>query len=86
MDEMVRTFRELIGCPLWQAVRMASLTPAEIMGKADRVGSLAKGKFADVILIDDAINVTATYLARGGTVTAVPKFAFTSSPEACYAG
>ncbi|HQU43822.1 MAG: N-acetylglucosamine-6-phosphate deacetylase, partial [Planctomycetia bacterium 21-64-5] len=28
MDHMARTFRELTGCPIWEAVRMASLTPA----------------------------------------------------------
>ena len=63
MDEMVRVFRDLVRCPLWQAVRMATLTPAEIAGKADRIGSLAKGKFADVIFIDDAVNVSGVFLA-----------------------
>ncbi|MGH7136604.1 MAG: N-acetylglucosamine-6-phosphate deacetylase, partial [Pirellulales bacterium] len=32
MDHMVRTFIESTGCPLWEAVRMASLTPARIAG------------------------------------------------------
>ena len=35
MNEMVRTFRDLTGCKLWQAIRMASLTPAEILGVND---------------------------------------------------
>ena len=62
MDEMVRVFRELVDCPLWQAVRMASLTPAEIVGADREVGSLAPGKWADVILIDDAVRVHAAYV------------------------
>ncbi len=62
MNEMVRVFRELAGCPLWQAVRMASLTPAEIVHRAHEIGSIAAGKFADLLIIDDAVNVRATYI------------------------
>lgn len=62
MNEMVKTFRDLTGCPLWQAVRMASLTPAEILGKSREIGSLAAGKYADVILFDDAVNVSGVYV------------------------
>src|SRR5712691_6732739 len=63
MNEMVRVFRDLVGCSLWQAVRMASLTPAEIVRAADEIGSLAPGKRADVILIDENVDVKAVYLA-----------------------
>ena len=63
MNEMVKVFRDLVGCPLWQAVRMASLTPAQIVHADDEIGSLAPGKWADVILIDDNVDVKATYLA-----------------------
>ncbi len=62
MDEMVRVFRDLVGCPLWQAVRMASLTPAEIVGVDDRMGSLAAGKLADVLFLDENVNVKRTFL------------------------
>ncbi len=62
MNEMVRVFREMVGCPLWQAVRMASLTPAEIVGADDEIGSLTVGKWADVILIDENVDVKGTYL------------------------
>lgn len=61
MNEMVRTFRELVGCPFWQAVRMASLTPAEIVGRQHEIGSLARGKFADVLVIDEQVRVHAVY-------------------------
>ena len=62
MDEMVRVFRDLVGCPLWQAIRMASLTPAEIVGAADRIGSLAKGKLADILFLDGDVNVKRVFL------------------------
>jgi N-acetylglucosamine-6-phosphate deacetylase len=63
MNEMVKVFREMVSCPLWQAVRMASLTPAEIVHANDAIGSLAPGKWADIILIDENVEVKATYLA-----------------------
>jgi len=63
MNEMVRTFRDLTGCPLWQAVRMATLTPAEIIGVADELGSLTPGKQADLILFDEDLNVSQVYIA-----------------------
>src|ERR1700736_6286485 len=62
MNEMVRVFRELVDCPLWQAVRMASLTPAEIVHRADEIGSLAPGKMADILIIDSQVNVRAVYI------------------------
>ncbi len=66
MNEMVRVFRDLTGGPLWQAVRMASLTPAEIVHRAADIGSIAKGKLADLIILDDQLNVRATYV--GGSL------------------
>jgi N-acetylglucosamine-6-phosphate deacetylase len=64
MSEMVATFRNLTGCPLWQAVRMASLTPAEIVGVAHEIGSLAPGKRADAVIIDEQVNVQSVHLAE----------------------
>ena len=62
MSEMVRVFRDLAGCQLWQAVRMASLTPAQIVHSDDQIGSLAPGKLADFLIIDEQIRVHATYI------------------------
>lgn len=62
MNEMVQTFVALTGCPLWQAVRMASLTPARIVGAAGEIGSLARGKRSDIILIDEQVHVREVHL------------------------
>jgi len=62
MNEMVRIFRDLVGCPLWQAVRMASLTPATIVGRQHELGSLAPGKWADVILFDEQVQVRGVWV------------------------
>jgi N-acetylglucosamine-6-phosphate deacetylase len=62
MNDMVCVFRDLAGCPLWQAVRMASLTPAQIVYRDHEIGSLAPGKLADILIIDDQVNVKAVYI------------------------
>ena len=36
MDHMVRTFHRLTGAPLWEVIRMASLTPARIARRKQR--------------------------------------------------
>ncbi|MBY0228636.1 MAG: amidohydrolase family protein [Gemmataceae bacterium] len=62
MDHLVRTMRAATGCPLHEAVRMASLTPARIAGFADR-GGLEAGKRADLLVLDEGMNVLQTWVA-----------------------
>lgn len=45
------------GIPLGDAVAAATMNPARSIGIFDRVGSLAPGKIADVILIDQDLNL-----------------------------
>ena len=63
MDHMLRTMHLSAGVPLQDAVRMASLTPAERTGIDDRVGSLEVGKSADVVCLSRRLQVTAVHLA-----------------------
>lgn len=56
-DQLIRTMVEKAKLPLKDAIRMASETPARLMGVYDRVGSLQKGKDADVLIIDRKLNV-----------------------------
>ena len=62
MDHMVRTFRELTGAPVPEVVRMASLTPARILGIDARLGSLEAGKTADLLVLDGQLRVERVFL------------------------
>lgn len=57
-DRLVRTFRDLTGAPLYEVVRMLTLTPARMLRLEDRKGSISEGKDADLILFDDDIRVS----------------------------
>jgi len=61
MDRLIKTMVRVVGVPLNDAVRMASETPARIMGIYDRKGSLQRGKDADVLLLDNDINLRSVF-------------------------
>ena len=61
MDRLIRTAVKIAGIPLNDACRMASETPARIMGIYDRKGSLQRGKDADVLILDDELNLRSVY-------------------------
>jgi N-acetylglucosamine-6-phosphate deacetylase len=44
------------------AIRMASETPAKVMGILDRTGTLEEGKEANVVLMNDKLDVTSVWL------------------------
>jgi len=50
LDGMLKVLVEQVGVPVHDAVRMASLTPARVIGLSDRIGSLAPGKRADLAI------------------------------------
>jgi len=64
MDRCVRVAIESMDLALPDAFRMASLTPATILGVSDRKGSLEAGKDADVVILDDDLRVVHT-VVRG---------------------
>ena len=57
LDHAVRTFHRLTGVPLPEVVRMASLTPARVLGLENEVGSIASGKRADLVMFDPQLQV-----------------------------
>ena len=61
MDGLIRTMVQNAEIPLADAVRMASETPARIMGVLDRKGTLERGKDADIIALDRDLNVRAVW-------------------------
>lgn len=56
-DRLVRTAVQMADIPLYDAVRMCSETPARIMNVLDRKGTLEHGKDADVLILDEKLNV-----------------------------
>ena len=58
-DRLVRNMVQMADVPLTDAVKMASSTPARIMGLKDR-GGIVKGMRADFVLFDDQIHVSRT--------------------------
>lgn len=62
LDHGVRTMHRTAGVPLPEAVRMASLTPARILGLESDIGSLEVGKRADFVVLDADLAVKQVYV------------------------
>ncbi|HEX9614395.1 MAG TPA: N-acetylglucosamine-6-phosphate deacetylase [Bacteroidota bacterium] len=60
MERAVRTMVELVDVPLTNAVRMASLNPARVLGLSHRKGILAVGKDADLVVMNKDFEVQMT--------------------------
>ena len=69
MDHMVRTFQAMTGRPVWEVVRMASLTPARIVGQDQDLGSLAVGKRGDVLVLDRDLRLRGVFLDGEATTS-----------------
>ena len=60
MDRLVQTMVKA-GVPFADAIRMASETPAKLIGVDDRKGTLQKGKDADILIFDRNLNLRAVW-------------------------
>lgn len=63
MATAVRNAVQLLGLPLKEAARMASRYPAQFLNLDDRLGEIAEGYQADLVLLDDALQVRSTWIA-----------------------
>lgn len=63
-DRLIRVMHYDAGVPLYDCIKMMCLTPAKIMGLADKKGSIKPGKDADFVLFDN--NITVKYVFVGG--------------------
>ncbi|XP_034568164.1 N-acetylglucosamine-6-phosphate deacetylase [Notolabrus celidotus] len=63
MDMCVRHFKQASGCSIEEALEAASLHPAQVLGISNKKGTLNYGSDADLIMLDDALNVKATYIS-----------------------
>lgn len=57
LKDCVRNMYKEVKIPLYEAVRMASLTPSEVIGYGNKKGKIEKGYDADLILFDENINI-----------------------------
>lgn len=62
LENACRNLMAHTGCGICQAIRMATSNPAELLGIDDKYGFLEPGKIANMILIDDVVNVKSVWL------------------------
>jgi N-acetylglucosamine-6-phosphate deacetylase len=63
MAGAVRNTVSLLGVALADALRMASTYPAEFLKLGGRVGRIAQGQRADLVLMDEGLNVLKSWIA-----------------------
>lgn len=60
MPSAIKNMMQFTGCTLFDAIKMASENPAKMIGVFDRKGSIAPNKDADLVVLDDKLNVVLT--------------------------
>jgi N-acetylglucosamine-6-phosphate deacetylase len=63
LSQIIERFIEFTDCPLDTAIRMVTQNPAGLLGRENKKGSIAVGKDADLILLDDNLSVHTTIVA-----------------------
>lgn len=71
MDVAFRRAVQQVGLSLTEAAEIASLTPARVLGVADRLGSVSVGKQADLVVLTDDLEVSG--VMRGGRWITEPR-------------
>ena len=66
LEKAVKNLVERVNIPVDEAIRMASLNPARVLGLDNRKGILAVGKDADIIVLDNDYEVCMTII--GGEI------------------
>ena len=67
MDQAFRNFGRHTGAPVPELFEMAATTPARAIRIDHLTGSLVPGKYADLVVLNEALEVE-TVLLRGETV------------------
>lgn len=62
LNQMLPILIDVVGIPLAEAIRMATLTPARAIGFDSRKGSLEAGKDADLVIFEDDFTVWRTMI------------------------
>jgi len=61
MDYCVRSYKQFTKCSLVEALRAVTLNPATVLGKSKK-GRLVRGADADLVMLDDDLNVLGTWV------------------------
>ncbi|MBM4761397.1 N-acetylglucosamine-6-phosphate deacetylase [Bacillus sp. B15-48] len=61
LGHALKNMMNFTGCSLEAAIKMASVTPARQLNVFDRKGSIALGKDADIVILDQQLNVAMTF-------------------------
>ncbi len=59
---LVRNMYKAVGVPLYEAVKMMTVTPARVIGVDSYKGKIAKGYDADILLFDDNVNIASVMI------------------------
>jgi N-acetylglucosamine-6-phosphate deacetylase len=62
MATAVRNATQMLGVDVAEAARMASTYPAEFLGLGSELGRIAPGYCADLVLVDENVNVIETWI------------------------
>ncbi len=60
MPQAIKNMLKFTECDLLDAVKMASENPAKVLGICDKKGSISIGKDADLVVLDEHLNVAMT--------------------------
>ena len=60
MNDLVKILIGQVGLSLRDAVKMATINPAKIIGMDNKMGSLEAGKDANIVMADDNVNIYVT--------------------------
>ncbi|KAJ3386121.1 putative N-acetylglucosamine-6-phosphate deacetylase [Lobulomyces angularis] len=63
MDDSVKNFRKFTGCSIVEAINSATINPAKALGVQNKKGILSEGNDADIIFLDDDLNVKKVFVA-----------------------
>lgn len=66
LNQAVVNFQRATGCPVAEAIALASRNPARLLGLEQHIGDLAVGMEADIVLMDGDGQVRRTFVAGRG--------------------
>lgn len=67
LNKGVKNFMDYTDMKIWESIKLVSLNPATELGLDNSRGSLAEGKLADIVILDNEFNIKQT-IVQGKTV------------------